>query len=280
MFIIGLGRLGKCLARHLLASGEQVMALVRQESECTGVTMILGDLDYPETLVGLPLKNRRVYYFAPPSNSGVCDTRMRHWLAGLAPEHLPEKIVYISTTGVYGDCQGRWVNEKTPPQPETDRSKRRLDAENVLRLWGMKNRVPIVVLRVSGIYGIDRLPVESIRNGCPVLRIEEAPFSNRIHEDDLLQVCLAAMDCGLAGAIYNVSDGQQTNMTDYFFAVADALGLPRPPEVGRIDAESQISPAMRSYLKESRRIDNRKMLNELRVVLRYPDLSQGLAALK
>lgn len=279
MFIVGLGRLGKCLAKQALASGEQVAALVRRESMCAGVTMKLGDLDDPETLVELPLKNRKIYYFAPPPNDGVCDTRMRHWLASLVSENRPEKIVYISTTGVYGDCQGRWVNEETSPQPGADRSRRRLDAEYVLRLWGVKNRVPVVVLRVSGIYGKDRLPVESIRRGRPVLRVEDAPFSNRIHEDDLLQACLAAMDRGLAGAIYNISDGQQTTMTDYFFAVADALGLPRPPEVDRIDAELQISPAMRSYLQESRRIDNSKMLNELKVVLRYPDLSQGLAAL-
>ncbi len=279
MFIIGMGRLGRSLAQQRFASDKQVTALVRRESVCAGVTMKLGDLDHPETLVGLPLENKKLYYFAPPPDDGIFDTRMRHWLASLVPENLPEKIVYISTTGVYGDCQGRWVNEETSPQPGTDRSKRRLDAENVLRLWGVKNRVPVVVLRVAGIYGLDRLPIESLRNGRPVLRIEEAPFSNRIHEDDLLQVCLAAMDRGLAGAIYNVSDGQQTTMTEYFFAVADALGLPRPPQVSRFDAESQISPAMRSYLQESRRIDNSKILNELMVVLRYPELSQGLAAL-
>lgn len=109
------------------------------------------------------------------------------------------------------------------------------------------------------------------------MRSGEAPFSNRIHEDDLLQVCLAAMDRGQAGVIYNVSDGQETTMTDYFFSVADALGLPRPPEVSRCDAESQFSPAMRSYLQESRRVDNRKMIHELKVVLRYPDLAYGLA---
>ncbi|MCF6235135.1 MAG: SDR family oxidoreductase [Gammaproteobacteria bacterium] len=277
MFIIGLGKLGKCLAKQALASGVQVSALVRHVSECIGVTMILGDLDYPETLVGLPLKNRELYYFAPPPNGGVCDTRMRHWLVSLVSDNFPEKIVYISTTGVYGDCQGRWVNEEVSPKPGTDRSRRRLDAENMLRQWGVKNRVPVVVLRVSGIYGVNRLPVESLRKGRPVVRSEEAPFSNRIHEDDLLQVCLVAMKYGRTGAIYNVSDGQQTTMTDYFFAVADALGLPRPPEVSHCDAESQFSPAMRSYLQESRRIDNRKMIHELKIILRYPDLVHGLA---
>jgi len=124
---------------------------------------------------------------------------------------------------------------------------------------------------------VNRLPVESLRKGRPVVRSEEAPFSNRIHEDDLLQVCLVAMKYGRTGAIYNVSDGQQTTMTDYFFAVADALGLPRPPEVSHCDAESQLFPGNALYLQESRRIDNRKMIHELKIILRYPDLVHGLA---
>jgi len=105
-----------------------------------------------------------------------------------------------------------------------------------------------------------------------------APWTNRIHVDDLVQVLLAAMQRGGNGEVYNVTDGQPGNMADYFNRVADVAGLPRPPIIDPGAADEQLSAGLRSYLAESRRIDNRKMLRELQVRLRYPTLEQGLQA--
>jgi nucleoside-diphosphate-sugar epimerase len=132
------------------------------------------------------------------------------------------------------------------------------------------------VLRVPGIYGPGKLPLARLRRRTPVLREEDSPYTNRIHADDLAAVCVAAMHAELANTIYNVSDGHPGNMTDYFFRVADAAGLPRPPTVNRIEAQEVLSAGMLSFLKDSRRMSNAKMLNELAVTLQYPDLSAGL----
>jgi nucleoside-diphosphate-sugar epimerase len=188
----------------------------------------------------------------------------------------PARIVAISTSGVYGDRRGALVNEDTPPHPQVDRARRRLDMERQLREWTDEHGVPLVILRVGGIYGPGRLPLQRIRDQVPVLQEALAPSTNRIHVDDLVQVCVAAAERGGAGRIYNVSDGQDSNMTEYFYTIADAFGLPRPPEVDWAQAERVMSPGMLSYLRESRRMDNRRMLEELGVTLAYPDLVEGL----
>jgi nucleoside-diphosphate-sugar epimerase len=202
---------------------------------------------------------------------------MTAFLAAIAPRP-PRRIVYISTTGVYGDCQGEWVDETRAPNPTADRARRRLDAEEQLRSFGARTGCEAVILRVPGIYGPDRLPVERLRKGLPLLREDEAPWSNRVHVDDLVAACLAAMARGRGGAVYNISDGHPSTMTDYFRRVADALALPRPNEIARAAAGDHIDAGMLSYLAESKRIDNRRMREELGVVLRYPTLAQGLAA--
>jgi nucleoside-diphosphate-sugar epimerase len=201
---------------------------------------------------------------------------MRATLAAFTPSNWPARIVYISTTGVYGDCQGEWVTEETPTHPRSTRGARRLDAETALLDWHRTSGVPVVILRVPGIYGPGRLPLERITQGTPVVREEEAPYSNRIHADDLARVCVAAADRGRAGELYNISDGQPTTMTDYFYRIADALDLPRPPAVSMAEARKQLTPGMVSFLEESRRIDNRKMREKLGMELLYPNLESGL----
>lgn len=218
-----------------------------------------------------------LYYFAPPPGEGETDTRMENLLAALDVAALPARVIYLGTTGVYGDCAGAWITEEQPPAPHTSRGRRRLAAETALRAWGGAVGVPVVILRVPGIYGPGRLPVERLHRGSPVVREEESPFTNRIHADDLARVCAAAAERGAAG-VYNVSDGHPTTMTDYFNRVADLLGLPRPPVVSMEEARRTFSPAMLSYLEESRRLDNRKMREELGVELLYPDLDHGLPA--
>lgn len=283
VFIFGCGDVGRCVARRALADGERVAALARSDHSernlrSLGIEVARGNLDHPESLSGLPLAGARVFYFAPPPADGCLDTRLRNVLAVLSGQNRPARIVLISTSGVYGDCHGEWVTEDRPPHPDSDRARRRLDAEQQLLDFGRVNSVPVVILRVPGIYGPGRLPVRRLQAREPVLREEESPWSNRVHIDDLAAACRAAMSRGHDRAIYNISDGHPTTMTDYFNRVAEALGLPHPPQISRQDAAARLSAGMQSYLAESKRLDNRRMREELGVEPAYPELSAGLAA--
>ncbi len=278
--IIGLGDIGHRIAKLALAQGHSVAALVRDRDKADaaralGIEPFLADLDQPETLARQPLEGAWVYYLAPPPPTGTDDHRVGNWLRSIC-DARPERIVYISTTGVYGDCNGEWVDEQRPPNPMTDRARRRLSAERQLTEWGARQGLPVIRLRVPGIYHPDRLPMASLRQGRPVLRIAEAPYSNRIHADDLAQICLAAARHGRGGEVYNVADNDCCTLSEYFIRVAEAFHIPRPREIGWEAAQQQLSPGMRSYLRESRRILNRKMLRELKVTLRYPTLEEGL----
>jgi len=280
MLIVGCGYLGTRIARHYLQHGEPVNAIVRSAASAgrlhqLGIAASVSDLDQP---VPLPVatQGEAVFYLAPPPETGVADPRIRNFLASCAAHGVPRRIVYISTTGVYGDCRGAWIDETAPVQPQTDRARRRLDAETALRGWSAQTST--LVLRVAGIYGPGRLPLERLRRGMVVVREEEAPFTNRIHVDDLVQVCVMALQRGRAGEIYHASDGNPSTMTDYFFRVADLIGVPRPRTVTLDEAAGQLSAAMLSYLRESRRLSNRKMREDLGIRLRYPSLATGLPA--
>jgi len=285
-FIIGCGDIGQRTAKLWMAQHGTVSALVRS-AETTrtlahlGITLVKGDLDDADSLVHLPLQNTLLFYFAPPPNNGATDPRLRTVLAAITRENTPIKIIYISTSGVYGDCQGDWVTEDTPTHPRSERGARRLDAEIALQDWQRSTGIPVIILRVPGIYGPGRLPIDRIKQGLPVIREEEAPYSNRIHADDLARICIAAAKHGHSGAtahIYNVSDGNPSSMTDYFNKTADLLNLPRPPAVGMAEARVRLTPGMLSFIQESRRIDSRKMREELGVELLYPTLDTGLPA--
>jgi len=290
--IIGCGDIGRRVARDWLQRGLPVHGLARSETcaeamWAAGITPQHADLDLAESLAGLVLApHTLLYYFAPPPGTGKMDPRMSRFIAALSAaavpssdSHLPERVVLISTSGVYGDHQGGHVNEDTPPNPQVDRARRRLDAEQQLRAFGVERQVPVVVLRVGGIYGPDRLPIKRLQQRVPMVHEHLSPQTNRIHADDLAQVCVAAAQRGRSGAIYNVSDGTHSNMTEYFTAVADHLGLPQPPLVEWSEAERTLSAGMMSYLKESRHMDNQRMLRELGVQLRYPNLAAGLKSI-
>lgn len=278
VFIAGCGDIGRRVAALHRVRGDSVSALARTPAGASslaalGITPLAGDLDDDaDTLTQLSLCGARVYYFAPPPEGAAHDPRIEHFLQAM--QGAPTKLVYISTSGVYGDHQGGWVTEHTPPNPQTARARARLAAENVLLDWSRRSQAPVVILRVGGIYGPGRLPIARIRRAEPVVRREQAPYTNRIHADDLARVCIAAMEHG--NGIYNVCDGEHSTMTDYFNAVADALGLPRPPQISLVEAQTKLSPGMVSYLNESRRMDNRRMREELGVTLLYPTLEQGL----
>ncbi len=281
VFIIGCGYIGQRVAALERADGARVLALARsyeaaQRLRAVGIEPVHGDLDDPEGPRGIVATKTFLYYLAPPPPNGVTDPRLEGFFAQLRAPNVPKRVVLVSTTGVYGDCRGAWVTEETPPNPQADRARRRLGAEMALRRWGTVQNVPVVILRVPGIYGPGRLPENRLRAGEPVLREEESPFSNRIHADDLARVCVAAMRKGEPGRVYNVADGSPSTMTDYFYRVADLLKLPRPPAITLKEARGRLSSGILSYFSESKRIDNRRMREELGIELLYPDLASGL----
>lgn len=284
LIIVGYGDIGRRVAALALANGQRVVALVRSDAaaefaERQGVTVVRGDLDRTDRPVaGLSTTAATVLYCAPPPGGGDIDPRVRVFCGSIEPGQEPRKIIYLSTTGVYGDCSGALIDETAPVQATTARARRRLDAEGLLRAWGAHRGVAVTVLRVSGIYGPGRFPFDRLLNGHPVLPETEAPFSNRIHADDLARICVAAGAWTADGDLVNVSDGEAMTMTAYFDAVADVFGLPRPPRVSRLEAAAVMSPLMLSYFSESRRLQNSRLRQRLAVPLLYPDLAHGLAA--
>ncbi len=283
MLIIGCGDVGRLVALSFQNTGGDVIAVVRssnsaQSLQRQGIMARVADLDQ-DPLPHLPATGDGLFYFSPPPDRGVQDPRMIRLLRSLtATNELPTRMVYISTTGVYGDCAGDLVDETRLPQPGVDRAQRRLHAEQSLQDWCAGHGVEYVILRVAGIYGPDRLPLQRIRQRLPLVQADEAPYTNRIHEDDLVQVCLAAMHKPVAGEIFNVSDGSPGSMAEYFDAIARYADLPLPPKIPMHKAAERLSPGMLSYMRESRRLDNRKMLQLLNIELRYPTLDQGLKA--
>lgn len=287
LLIIGCGDVARRTLPHL-AHHYRLYALVRAtdatlaaEFAALGVTPIYGDLDHPTTLQRLAGLADLVLHFAPPPEHGKLDTRTRHLISALQRgKILPRRLVYISTSGVYSDCAGAWVRETRVATPRTGRAWRRVDAERQLRRWGTRGGPVVSILRAPGIYAAERLPVERIRRGDPVLRDEDDVFTNHIHADDLARCALAALRRGRPNRVYHASDDSANpglKMAEWFDAVADAYALPRPRRVSRAQAALELSPLTLSFMSESRRLDNDRIKRELRVRLRYPTVSAGLA---
>jgi nucleoside-diphosphate-sugar epimerase len=281
ILIVGCGDIGVRVARLEKQAGRKVFGLVRSEEGAErlrgyGIEPVMGTLDDLTSLDHLPTKGKLVYYFAPPTGGGPFDSRMHSFCKAVGAGALPDKVIYMSTSGVYGDCGGEWVTEETPLNPQTSRAQRRVDAETTLQDWGRKHSVPVILLRVTGIYGPGRLPLARIQQGHPVLREDESPPTNRIHADDLAVVCVKAAEKAADGDIFNVSDGQPGTMTQYFNLVCELLGLSPLPQVDMEEAKRVMNPMMLSYLTETRRMNNRKMIEQLGVTLAYQDLESGL----
>ena len=245
-----------------------------------GVLPIVGDLDDPASLDGLTGIAHDVLHSAPPPQHGARDTRTAHLIAALAKaKSLPQQLVYISTSGVYGDCAGQLIDETRPLHPQTARAQRRVDAERQLREWGRRSRVRVSILRAPGIYSERRLPLERLQAGTPALNADEDGYSNHVHADDLARMVVAALRFGHAGRMYNASDDSVLKMGDYFDLVADRFGLPRPPRLSRAEASQRIPANLLSFMNESRQLSNRRIKQELRFRLRYPTVSDGIAAI-
>jgi nucleoside-diphosphate-sugar epimerase len=234
------------------------------------------DLDRPETLATLPPAHA-VLHCAPPPNAGVVDSRTTHLLAALAKGRiLTARLVYVSTSGVYGDCGGARVDESHAVHPQTDRARRRVDAERQLAQWCRKHGVPLAILRAPGIYAADRLPLERLRAGTPVLRAEDDVYTNHIHAEDLAAIAARALEDTAPAGTYNASDDTEIRMGDWFDLVAARTGLPRPPRIARAEAAGRIAPELLSFMSESRRLVNRRMKEALGVRLQYPTVYDGV----
>jgi len=283
LLIVGCGDIAR-RALPLLGRRYRLCALVRSldpELARFGVEQIEGDLDAPESLSSLAGRAERVAHLAPPAPDGLRDSRTRNLLAALSAKSgvmLPRRFAYLSTSGVYGDCAGERVDETRAPSPQTDRARRRLDAERAVSEWGGSSGVEVVILRVPGIYAADRLPLERLARGTPALRAEEDVYTNHIHADDLAAIVVAALESERASGVYNASDDAAIRMGDWFDLVADHAGLARPRRVTRADAARAVPPELLSFMRESRRLSNERMKAELGVRLRYPTVSDFLAS--
>ena len=284
LLIVGCGDVGLRVVRAL-GGRLRVFALTsspdrRDALREAGVQPIVGNLDDPASLGRLAGLADAVLVLAPPPSTGHTDPRLRALLAALSRRTTPARVVYASTTGVYGDCRGELVSETRPLNATTDRSRRRVDAESQLRAWGRATGARVSVLRIPGIYASDReggRPQDRVKRGTPVLAAEDDGYTNHIHADDLARACIAALWRGRPQRVVQVCDDSDLKTGDYYDLVADLSGLPRPPRVTRAQAGEQFSAAQWSFLNESRRLSNVRMKRELRLKLMRPTIREGLA---
>ena len=283
LLIVGCGDIGFRIVQTVRGRW-RVYALSRSTQHleplrALGAVPVVADLDRPETLERLAGLAHDVVHLVPPPRTGSRDTRTSNLVRSLAKGgSIPQRLVYISTSGVYGDCRGAVVPETRPTMPISPRARRRADAERVLRYWGAESGTHVTVLRVPGIYASERLPLARLRSGTPALEPDQDAYTNHIHADDLARIVLAALVRGKGGRAYNASDDSSMKMGDYFDLVADRFGLPHPPRVSWESARSRVPETLLSFMRESRRLSNARLKKELRVRLRYPSVYEGIAA--
>ncbi len=285
LLIVGCGDVGLRLARALPA-GVRLLALTSSASRlatlrAAGITPLLGDLDDPASLRRFSGLAQRVVHLAPPPAAGWSDPRTLALVRALRLRGVPDVVVYGSTSGVYGDCQGELVSETRALGADTPRARRRISAEDTIRFLGRATPVRSSILRIPGIYAADRqdgTPLARLQKGTPVLRASDDVYTNHIHADDLARACIAALWRGKSQRLYNVNDDSSLKMGDYFDLAADLYGLRRPPRVSRDSAKDQLPLLLLSFMSESRRMVNSRLKDELRLRLRYPTVATGLLA--
>lgn len=280
LLILGCGDVGLRLL-PLVRARFRVFAVTSQEEHCAqlrgaGAVPIVADLDRPHTLKRLAGLAQHVVHLAPPQSEGERDRRTRH-LTAILPEGA--RMVYVSTSGVYGDCAGELISETRRVAPHNARARRRVDAERVLRAWALRAGARLAILRVPGIYAPERLPLKRLEQGTPALLAADDVYTNHIHADDLAQIVALALFRGLPGRIYHAVDDSHMKMADYFDSVADAFGMARPPRLARAELAASVSPMLLSFMSESRRMRNDRIKRELGVRLRYPQVAQSVAAM-
>ena len=275
VLLVGCGDIALRVA-DLLRHRARLIGLTRDRDDVRklrqhAIVPLIGDLDDRRTIARLATRPFAVLHFAPPPSEGRDDPRTRNLLAALTSARIiPRHFVYLSTSGVYGDCAGAHVPETRPVRAQTPRARRRGAAERRLRAWASRNGVSLAILRVPGIYAPARLPLERLKHATPALVADEDVYSNHIHADDLARVVVAALYRGRPNRAYNACDDSEMKMGAWFDLVADAFHLPRPRRVSWDDAERQIAPMLLSFMSESRRLVNARMKRELRIRLRHP----------
>jgi nucleoside-diphosphate-sugar epimerase len=283
LLIVGCGDVGLRVLK-LLRHQWRVLALTSSPARVSilrkaGAVPLLGDLDQPSTLLRLAGLADAVLHLAPPATHGLLDRRTGALLQALMRGHRVRRLVYASTTGVYGDCQGQTLDETRRVAPGTDRARRRVDAEAQVRRFGRRTGAAVAILRIPGIYARDReggQPRDRVARRTPVLAQEDDVYTNHIHADDLARACVAALWRSAPQRVYNVCDDTDLLMGDYFDLVARLEGLPPPPRITRAQAQQQLGSMQLSFMSESRRIDNRRLKTGLRLRLLYPTVLQGL----
>jgi nucleoside-diphosphate-sugar epimerase len=285
LLIVGCGDVGLRVAK-LLRGRWRLIGITSSPGRCAelraaGLVPLVADLDRPATLQRAAGLADAVLHLAPPPLQGASDPRTAHLLQALARRGVARRIVYGSTSGVYGDCGGAFIDETRAVAPATDRARRRVDAEQRLRWHGRAFGTCVTVLRIPGIYAGDREgghPRERLARGTPALAPQDDVYTNHIHADDLARACVAALHRGLPQRIVHASDDTELKMGDYFDLAAELCGLPKPPRITREQAREQLSPMLLSFMSESRRLDNTRLTRELRLKLRYPTAHTGLLA--
>ncbi len=285
VLLVGCGDVGLRVARDL-GGRVRLLALTSSaarvpELRALGITPLVGNLDQPASIKRLSGLATRVVHLAPPPGGGRQDTRTKALLEVLRRRSPVQTLVYGSTSGVYGDCQGGVAIETRATNAYTSRARRRIDAENRIRHFGRASGAHVSTLRIPGIYAPDRVggtPRERLLKGTPVLQTRDDVFTNHIHADDLARACVAALWRAKPGRVYNVNDDTCLKMGDYFDLAADLYGLPRPPRVSREDAKEKLPVMQLSFMGESRRMDNTRMKKELGLRLRYPTVADGLTS--
>lgn len=285
LLIVGCGDVGLRVVR-LLRGRWRLLALTTHPERAiairaAGAVPLVGDLDEPATLGRLAGLADAVLHLAPPAPTGRSDTRTAHLVHALARGGVVRRLVYASTSGVYGDCGGARIDETRQVNPSTERAWRRVDAEARLRWFGRTSGAQVTILRIPGIYATDRPgghPRERLLRGTPVLQSADDVHTNHIHADDLARACVASLLRGLPQRIVHASDDSDMKMGDYFDLAADLCGLPRPPRISRAEAREQLPATLMSFMSESRRLRNDRLKGELRLVLRHPTVHSGLVA--
>lgn len=279
LLVIGCGDVGMRLL-PLLHRQFRIFALTSQperhaELRAAGAVPITANLDDRPSLMRLAGLARYIVHLAPPPAQGDTDSRTRNLIA-----ILPDKsrLVYVSTTGVYGNCGEQAFDETRPVAPSNPRAKRRVAAERLLRAWAVSSQSSLSILRVPGIYATDRLPLERLRKGTPALTADQDVYTNHIHADDLATLIKLALFRAASNRIYHAVDHSDLKMGEYFDLVADSFQLPRPPRLPRVELAQQISPMLLSFMSESRRMLNHRVTRELGARLAYPTVEQGVAA--
>lgn len=271
--------LGQRVRLLALTSSAERVALLRGR----GITPLAGDLDRPRTIARLAGLATRLVHLAPPQSEGDPqwwrDLRTQALLRVLRRRAPPRSMVYASTSGVYGDCQGARVTETRPLRPHTPRAQRRADAERVVRHFGRAAHVRSTILRIPGIYASDRpsgTPRERLLKGTPVLQAGDDVYTNHIHAEDLAAVIARCLHDDAAAGVYNACDDTELKAGDWLDLVADRSGLPRPPRVARSEAQARIPAPQLEFLSESRRLDNRRMKTVLGIALAFPSVLAGV----